>query len=252
MMFASASEGYKSGGFSDRIESPAAPISYGAETNNTFELGMKGTFLDGAMNANLTLFNMQIEDMQVAAIVPGSAGDFTVTNAAEATSEGLEVEVDWQLSDSTVIGGNLAFTDAVYDAFGGPCPAVPINVLPDGSCSYAGFNLPFAPETKGTFYVDYTATKAIGGWDLNFRGTVGYSDSYFTNSTYEEGEFQDSFTKLDATVSLISSDDRYRWSLTGRNLTEEEIVDWSILVAGTYYAYLKPPREIALTFSANF
>ncbi|MBU2676080.1 MAG: TonB-dependent receptor, partial [Gammaproteobacteria bacterium] len=92
MVFFNASEGYKSGGFSDRVESQTGRIDYDPESNTTYELGFKGTFRDGAMNANLTIFHMDIEDMQLASAT-ASLG-FEVTNAGAATSQGIEFEMD--------------------------------------------------------------------------------------------------------------------------------------------------------------
>jgi iron complex outermembrane receptor protein len=164
----------------------------------------------------------------------------------------VEVELNWLATDKLLLGGNLSFTDATYDEFFGECGAIPNDPQPDGTCSYAGFNLIYAPEVKGTVFADYTVPDAFGEWDFSFRGTVSYTDEYFTNASYQPGEFQDSYSKVDATLQLVSPNDNYRISLMGKNLTEEEIVDWSILVAGTYFAYLKPPREISVTFSADF
>ena len=258
-IFANYLEGYKAGGFSDRLGSADSQPSYGAESNTTLELGMKGSFIDGALNLYLTLFDMDIEDLQVASILPNTAGDFVVTNAAAATSSGLELEGDWQITDSFLLGGNISYTDAEYDRFSGECPGAPASQLPfvppvqaDGTCDFSGLPLPYAPEIKSTVYGDWYVENAVGDWDFTSRLTWAYSDDYFTNPTFALGEFQDSYSRVDATVRLVSPSDRYSWTLTGRNLTEEAIADWSILVAGTSYALLKPPREIALTFAANF
>ena len=220
---------------------------------------MKGSFIDGALNLYLTLFDMDIEDLQVASILPNTAGDFVVTNAAAATSSGLELEGDWQITDSFLLGGNISYTDAEYDRFSGECPGAPASQLPfvppvqaDGTCDFSGLPLPYAPEIKSTVYGDWYVENAVGDWDFTSRLTWAYSDDYFTNPTFALGEFQDSYSRVDATVRLVSPSDRYSWTLTGRNLTEEAIADWSILVAGTSYALLKPPREIALTFAADF
>ena len=110
MAFATASQGYKSGGFSDRVESQDGPIDYDPESNWTYELGFKGTFIGGAMFANLTAFYMDIEDMQLASATPQLG--FEVTNAGLAKSQGIEFEMDWQLTDIFRLGGNFAWTDA--------------------------------------------------------------------------------------------------------------------------------------------
>ena len=189
--FLNVLEGYKAGGFSDRLGGPNSQASYGPESNTTYELGMKGSFADGALNLYVTLFDMDIEDLQVASILPNTAGDFVVTNAAAASSSGLEVEFDWQLTDSFILGGNASYTDAVYDEFSGECPGAPATQLPgmlpvnpDGTCDFSGLPMPYAPEYKSSIYGDYFIEEAIAGWNLRLRGTVSYSDEYFTNPTF--------------------------------------------------------------------
>lgn len=264
MVFFNASEGYKSGGFSDRVESQAGPIDYDPESNTTFELGFKGTFLDGAMNANLTAFHMDIEDMQLASAT--AALGFEVTNAGAATSQGIELEADWQVSDEYRLGGNISFTDATFDEFNGACQVsvndsprygiAPANTDGSGTCDYSGFPLIFAPEYKGSLYGMYEVPGAIAGWDLSTRLTVSFSDDFATSQTLEAGEYQSSFSKWDGMVRLTSPDGKYSWSLVGRNLTEEQTLDWSILQGNpfvqSYFASAKPPRDISLQFQVNW
>jgi len=252
MLFINASKGYKSGGFSDRVVNATSPIEYRPETNTTIEAGVKATLLDGRLTTNLTLFNMNINDMQVASIIPGTAGDFTVGNAADATSRGAELELVMNVNEGLQLGGNVAYTDATFDEFYGECGSVQVDPQPDGTCSYAGYNLIYAPEFKGSVFADYAVDDAVGEWGLSWRGTLSFSGSYFTNSTYQAGEVQNSFAKIDSTLQLISPSENVRVSLIGRNLTNKKVLDWSILVGPTYFASLKSPRELAVRLSADF
>ena len=264
MVFFSASQGYKSGGFSDRVESQTGPISYDPETNDTFELGFKGTFLDGAMTFNATAFHMDIQDMQQSSATETLG--FEVTNAGAATSQGVELEMDWQITDGFRLGANLAFTDAEFDEFDGPCQQAPADsprygVAPpvnDGTenCSYAGFPLIFAPDTTGAMFGLLEVPDSIGGWDFSARLTMSYSDEFATSQTLEANEYQGSFTKWDGSLRLSSPDGKYSWALIGRNLTDETTLDWSILQGNPfvqmYFAAAKPPRDISLQFQANW
>ena len=264
MAFFNASEGYKSGGFSDRVESQTGPIDYDPESNTTYELGFKGTFRDGAMNASLTLFHMDIEDMQLASAT--AALGFEVTNAGAATSQGLEFEMDWQLTDSFRMGGNFGLTDAEFDEYNGACQAsaadsprygvAPANNDGTGTCNYSGFPLIFSPEYKGSVYGLFEVPEAFAGWDFSARLTASFSDEFATSQTLEAGEYQPSFSKWDGSVRLSSADGKYSWALVGRNLTEEATLDWSILQGNPfvqmYFASAKPPRDISLQFTANW
>ena len=264
MVFFNASQGYKSGGFSDRVESQTGRIDYDPESNQTYELGFKGTFRDGAMNANITAFVMDIKDMQLASAT--SSLGFEVTNAGSATSQGIEFEMDWQLTDRFRTGGNFSWTDAEFDEFNGACQAsaadsprfgvAPMNNDGSGTCNYSGFPMIFAPEYKGSIYGLYEVPGAVAGWDLSARLTASFSDEFATSQTYEAGELQSSFSKWDGSVRLSSPDGKYSWALVGRNLTEETTLDWSILQGNPfvrmYFASAKPPRDISVQFQANW
>jgi len=258
MVYASVSRAFKSGGFSDRV--PEAPediveaLTYESEQNTTYELGLKGVFADGAVNLNVTAFLMDFEDMQVASIVPNTPGDFVVGNAAEATSKGVEVELLWNVTDALSIGGNWAYTDATFDSFESECggDSLIVTAGPNGLCDYSGQQLSYAPKSKGSIFVDYTAYDALGEWDVSTRGTFSFSSSYFVNITYNQGDFQDKYGKLDATIQFISPSEGYSISLIGRNLTEERILDWGLRAAATYFQGLRQPRELAISFQASF
>ena len=264
MAFFNASQGYKSGGFSDRVESQTGRIDYDPESNTTYELGFKGTFRGGAMNANVTAYHMDIEDMQLASAT--SSLGFEVTNAGQATSQGIELEMDWQLTDRYRMGGNLAVTNAEFDEFNGACQAsgadnpiygvAPANTDGSGTCDFSGFPLIYAPDYKGSLYGLYEAPAAIAGWDLSVRLTASFSDEFATSQTLEAGEYQPSFNKWDGSVRLSSPNGKYSWALVGRNLTEEKTLDWSILQGNPfvrmYFASAKPPRDISLQFQANW
>ena len=262
MAFFNASQGYKSGGFSDRVESQEGSIDYGAESNWTYELGFKGRFADGAMIANMTLFHMDIEDMQLATAV-GALG-FEVANAGKATTQGVELELDWQVTEIFRLGGNIAWTDAEFDEYDGSCQVSTADSPPfgtasanaNGTCDYAGFPLIFAPEYKGSLYGVFEVPGAIGGWGLSARLTVSFSDEFATSHAYETEEHQSSFTKVDSSIELSSPDGKYSLSLVGRNLSNEATLDWSILVGNpfvqSYFAAAKPPRDLSLQFRMNF
>ena len=264
LVFLNASQGYKSGGFSDRVESQTGPIDYDPETNDTLELGLKGTFLDGAMTANVTAFHMDIKDMQLASATP--ALSFEVTNAGRATSQGVELELDWQLSDRFRMGANFAWTDAEFDEYDGQCQesvadspiygVAPANNDGTGTCNYSGFPLIFAPGTSGAVYGLLEVPDSVAGWDFSARLTLSHSDDFATSQTLEAGEYQGSFSKWDGSIRFSSPDGKYSWALIGRNLTDENTLDWSILQGNPfvkmYFAAAKPPRDISLQFQANW
>lgn len=244
-VFASFSRGHKTGGFSDRVDTQTGDITYGAEVIDGIELGMKGSFLDGAMNLSVILFNMDIEGLQLATQVPGTI-NFKVGNAADSTSKGLELESDWALNDNWTVGLNYAYTDATYDEYlgAGSCGAQFVNA--NGDCDLSGQTLQYAPENKASAYVDYFAESAFNGWDFGARIDLTHTDDQYTDIGLFDFAFSESHQTLGASVRLTSPSDKITLSLIGRNLTNEKINAWTAPSGPNTISAMSPPRLLSL------
>ena len=255
MLYAAFSQGHKTGGFSDRIENPLADYEYDEENVDSIELGAKTIWLDGALALNVAVFSMDVEGLQLATQIPGTVPAFSVSNAANSTSEGVEVEATWAVNGVWTLGANAAFTDASYDSFpGAECyagtPATPDPTT--GTCDLAGLPLIFAPDLKGTIFADFLVQDAFGGWDFGGRFDYTYSDEQYTDISYQENVLTESYSISNAALRLISPNDLVTISLIGRNLSEEAYCAWCIPSGPNVLAAMNPPREIALKVSAVF
>ena len=139
MLYASYSEGFKSGGFNsvddqkpallnvavapgveiatvpDRT-APGVGWSYDDETAKSLEIGGKHTLLDGSMNFNWAIFSSEYVDQQVSTFV---GLGFVVANAASSNIDGIEVDMTWQATDNLTVGANMAYLDGEYGSFPG-------------------------------------------------------------------------------------------------------------------------------------
>ena len=252
MLFATASQGHKTGGFSDR---PQVDAEFDAEVNTSYEIGVKSTMLEGRLQANAALFRMEIEDLQVARTLPGDTSvSFEVQNAAEAVSQGIELDGIYSLGNGVEIGGNYAYTQAEYEDFPGantaPCPPVggrvEVNAGGTSLCNYEGIPLIFAPEHKGTIWAGYRADNVIGSWGISARADAKYSSEYYTENNYFEDLRQDSYWNYNASVALISDDGRYTVRLYGKNLSEEYVLAWGLEAGPSRFVAPNAPREIGI------
>lgn len=250
-LFASASRGHKTGGFSDRVDSQFGDITFDAEVIDGLELGMKGSFLDGAMNLSVILFHMDIEGLQLATQIPGTI-EFKVGNAADSTSKGLELESDWALNDKWTIGLNYAYTDATYDEYlgAGNCGAQFINA--NGICDLSGETLQYAPENKASAYLDYFSAGAVNGWDFGARVDVTHTDDHYTDVGLFDFSFSESFQTLGASLRVVSPSENITVSLIGRNLTNEKINAWTAPSGPNTIAAMTHPRFVSLRLGLTF
>ena len=123
------SEGFKSGGFNGEYGvvgfSPAVVADNVAETQTPFkpekvksiEVGLKGTFLDGALTVNAAAFQNKTKDLQLAIFTAQGAAASVVRNAGKATSKGFELETSWRISDKVRWQTGVGLLDMSYDEF---------------------------------------------------------------------------------------------------------------------------------------
>jgi outer membrane receptor protein involved in Fe transport len=249
MVYAKYSESSKSGGAPDTIV-------FDSETAKGFEAGLKTQFADGMAEFNAVAFYTEFDDLQVktGTVIDGRIRNI-VSNAGEATSQGLELDARLAATDWLTLGGALAYLDAEYDDYkGAVCnTSGTLPASPDGiGCDASGENLPFSPEWTGSAFADLSLPITSG---LNLVGnlTVSYSDDYFSDGTLEPELEQESYTKYDASLGLEASSGQWNVSVIGKNLSDEEInMSGQSLGAGYDIAYLMPPRLVVLQATWRF
>ena len=120
MYFASLSTGFKSGHIQD------AGNAVEPETVTNFELGFKSQYLDNRLRFNLAMFQAKYNNLQFSNEdrldinndgIADTGGSTVVRNASAATIRGLELELDWALTDADRLQISAAVTDAHFDRF---------------------------------------------------------------------------------------------------------------------------------------
>jgi iron complex outermembrane recepter protein len=257
MLYATASRGFKSGGYNIRAQATAVPRSadpFDDEVVDSFEIGTKMGLLDQRLFLNLSAFHNKYEDIQLSVFTAYDSngdgvddaffGDFT--NAGKGTVNGVEVEYQFLPTPNWLIGGNLAWLDAKYDEF-----------------MYAGVNIADeqeftnAPKFSGALNVEYRTDLANGG---NLSARVGYSYQDRVVATTEivrtgaQPITQDGYGLVNAGV-IWRVNDAWSFSLQGSNLTDKEYrtTGYNLNAAlGVITGFYGPPRQYALTARYDF
>jgi outer membrane receptor protein involved in Fe transport len=209
-------------------------------------------FNSGATELNVALFYMDYNDLQVSAF-DGVLG-FNVGNAAKARTQGIELDGRWLITDNLLLYGSIAFTDFKYKEFFGECYFGQVPDAPDGiNCDYKGKTTMLSPDYSGLLSANYNAPL---GDSLDWGLTVDliFSDDYLTSSNLDPLQVQDSYTKLNARLSIGGQSDRWELALVGKNLTNEKIKTLSgdVPLAGGSFgapgfsAFFEQPRSLAL------
>ena len=272
MVYASIADGYKGGGYNSRGTLPENIGPYDEETVLAYELGIKSDWMDGKLRVNAAVFYNKYEDLQVGVQRPGSARPENVTtNAAEAETSGAELEITFVPIENLVIGLNLGYLDAEYsdfcddtngaspEPFESDCGGTVQEVIQNGEIAYlvdedqTHLDLANAPEWSASFVLEYSF--AVGNLGmLELHGDGRYTDEYNTWGRSNDKDFyRDSVTLYNANISLVDIDERYKVTVYGRNLGDEEVISGAVKTgANPIIQYYQAPREFGAEFIVNF
>ena len=106
LLYASYSRGYKSGGFNPPVQVPGLtiPDTFQPEQIDSFEIGSKNTFANGALTLNATAFYYKYKGLQLSRIVARSS----INDNIDADIYGVEAEAVFRPDRLTTI--NLGFS----------------------------------------------------------------------------------------------------------------------------------------------
>jgi iron complex outermembrane receptor protein len=265
MLYLSLSKGFKSGGFTAADDGQPAGFLVGqvpgagdpavfTDPNDEFEfddeevdaleIGGKHTLLDGGMTVNWAYFYTEYSDLQTAVF---KGVGFGVSNA-DATVQGIEIDVAWQATDSLRLGVNGAWLDSQFDKFpDAPCTAIQLDV--DKLCgNEGGFtdndlknkDTTYAPEYSASLFADYIFTLG-NGMEIFASGEVNYKDEMSPAGDNDPIDWLDSYTKTNARIGLRG--DSWEVMAYGRNIFDEEVFSQSAdtpVLAGSHFNYMDP------------
>ena len=224
MVYATYSEGFRRGGANAfpltgfSAEDPSL-LTYQPDESTNYEVGVKGVWND-RVRYTAAVYRLDWDDPQIAGTFLPS-GFQAVVNAAEAQTDGLELEVEWSITDQWQFTGGYAYTDAEFTQ-DFATPLGPSDMFPDFSGS-DGDSLPGVPEDILTWALDYTLPVDWGGSsELFFRVDGYYRSEVNTASSPQSPQYEelDDYSIWNASVSWNAD----HWRVVGyvNNLTDEE------------------------------
>jgi len=240
LLFGSYSTGFRSGSFGF---SPFNALNtFDPEEITAVELGAKTTWAGGSLRWNTALFWSETENYQDTVNQLNQATPQR-TNLGTLRSQGVESEVQWDVSENWYAQFGVALVDAEItesDFFFGAIPALgatPVNT----------------PEVELTGLVKYTAP-INDKWEFDGAVIGNFQSERFLESDNAPDSLVDSFATFDATLSIQSTDGRYRFSLWGKNLTDENYLLYinDIPAIATFLAVRADPATYGVAIDVNF
>jgi iron complex outermembrane receptor protein len=228
MVYATYSEGFKSGGFTQRVFPPIVPPftappgtpdidlipTFDPEFVEVVELGIKSTLLDGRMRLNAAIFSTDYEDLQIQ--VFNSVAPVT-QNIGAASIEGAELEIQAAPGDGWLIEASASYLNAEYD-----------DIDTQDTLIGEDFEFERVPELAGSLGVS-KEFQFEGGSTFTVRGEWSYRDEVYNDAYNTEILKTDSYDLWNASVRWTNANEDLSVILSGLNLSDEEF-----LVTGVY------------------
>jgi iron complex outermembrane receptor protein len=245
MVYATVSNGFKSGGYNDGA-GDVSGISFGPETLWNYEVGTKMDLADGRVRLNVAAFVMKWDDMQLRVDDPNTPNSFDprILNAGAAHSNGLEFELAAILAEGLTLNTSVGLLDAEFDQ----------GELPDGTPLR---DLVRAPDYSGSVDLEYT-TAVSSGLNLFLRGQYVFTGSYWLAADQSIPQAQQgAYGLLNARIALSDAGQRWEVALWGKNLTDEtyNIGVFNLLensFVGQYFNVLGDPRTYGIEVRYNY
>nr|MCS5581798.1 TonB-dependent receptor [Gammaproteobacteria bacterium] len=237
MMYFSATQGYRAGGFNLVFFSNSP--TYDPEKLMAYEIGYKTQWLDNTLQLNGSFYLYDYEDIHTVATEVSSIGGTTtsVMPAPGAEIKGAEAELLWLVTDDLTVGGSFSFTPNEYSKtllISDPSRQdVPESLFPNFESLVEDINgnqLLHVPEGKLTAYGMYTVPLS-GGSQVEFVGLYSWTDEVYF-SPFERGtEKAEAYDRLDFRANWTSADSSWAVSAFVNNVFDD-IANLQILRQG--------------------
>ena len=255
MLYVGYTEGFNSGGLAI-YEDSLGPVqtSFGPETLENNEIGLRSDWLDGRLRFNATYFMTDWIGIQLAATVKDRATGQEITelvpqNAASAEASGREFELSFAATDKLLLQSNIGLLDTKYTD--SRSPAVTLNT-----------EFSRAPDETYNFGIQYDANVRNGGllrtrFDASYTGAFWRSDTpslrqnaYGVARDYEAGDYW----LMNARLAYTPPDRNIEVSLFGTNLTNEYSINSGFLhnIWQFDFGTVDRPREVGIGLKMSF
>jgi len=243
LLYGSFSTGYKGGGFVQRIfpGRPTTAPSFGDESVNVYEVGLKTQAADNRVRFNTAAFWTDYKNLQVTVLLPGEFGPRTI-NAGKARIRGIEAELEAVPTRGLNISAGLGYTDASYR-----------QLPPTAQGLTLQSRLPNTSEWTLNGSVNYSIP-LDDRYQVDLHGDWSYRSSAFLAAVNTPNVLQPGYHLANGSVMLNAHD---RWSLQAgvRNIFDQRyLTGANDELGGLGYAEgtFAPPRECYVTARVSF
>lgn len=249
LVYASASRGFKSGGFNGAAANTLSQVGpYRPEELNAYEVGVKSTLFDRALQLNVSGFYYDYRDKQEAQVAVTPVGNISgLTNVPKSRIYGVDVEATAKPMQGLLLNFGLEYLNskvtewlAVSDQ-----SVYPNVVLVDAS----GQSLAQSPKWQLNGGAEYgfevgRDMKLTAGFDVSYKSATS-GGVYPQNAT-------EAYTVANVRLALSDISGNATLSLWCRNLFNEYYYPAAYRATGPYVRLAGQPRTVGATAEFAF
>ena len=262
-LFASATRGFKSGGWNARGTSPIANQPFSPEKIWSYEAGLRSEWMNRRLRLNLTAFLLDVQDLQTpsAFTAPGGGLSFITQNFSGLENKGIEAEIVYSPVDELTLFAFAGLQDANYKNLSASIIAQQASCLAFisgmGGAANQCANGIIDPSGKVAEPVRTPDTLTLGG---SYRFNLGanltltpnfawaFSSAHNVNTNGAPSGLSDSYDTVDAGLTLANESAGWLIQANCSNCTDEiQVV--SVL---SDLPYIQAPRTWSVNFKYNF
>jgi outer membrane receptor protein involved in Fe transport len=250
-LYMRASTGYRPGGLQAPLQStllvpnPSATNTFGSDNLESYELGYKGSRMDGHLNVAIDGYDIEWHHMQLYTF---TLGNTIIQNAGDARIKGIEMQANYS-SGPWQFGVSGAYTDA-FTNNGAP----QLGIQPDAP-------LPYSARWTGTVRGKYKFM--LAGMDAYVGAAVrgsSHRNAGFDGDTSDPNFKLPGFMFVDVNAGVNLRDgtniDVYVRNVFNRQVPigtlNDEAVNFLATVGGPMLVQMSTPRTVGVSFNVPF
>ena len=248
LLYASISRGAKAGTTpinAANLAEQEEPVKQ--ELLTSYEAGVKARLAEGKVQLNASVFYYDYEDKQISTYFadPIYTALSRLDNIPKSNAWGIDADITWRVTDAFTAIVSATYLETEVNGYIGT------NAKGQTGINYDGVEFPYSPNFQGsmTLIYDTPINETLG-----FQATV--NGRYQTESATDFGEDPrlriKEYGLLNASLGVYSLDDKWRFSVWGRNLTDEYY--WTSVASNANLIVRFPgqPRTYGATVTLNF
>ncbi len=251
LAYLDVSAGFKSGAFDGRANEgitvlPLEPIP--PEEIMSYEIGIKSDLWQRKWRLNVAAFLTDFENLQGTGTDPD--GNFIRFSLGDVETSGGELETTLVAAPGLQFNANAAVLDTKFTKQNFQQS---IDCAPYGT-GQIDLQLKYSPKTSYRVGALYSTPNTVAGGYWTIGANYNHKDEHFLGFCNAGAQTQVSYSLVDAIIAFETRDYRWRFSLAGDNLADEDYIGGLFAIPGLNLlsAYIGAPRTYSFRVNYRF